>query len=685
MGDDFTAAVDYFFRSSHMPRCINTTRIALIPKVGNPDHLHDYRPISCCTVIYKCISKIIAKRIQSSLASVISRSQSAFLPGRNISDAIFLVQELMHNYHRTLGSPRCAIKVDLRKAFDTIQWNFILQALDSINIPPPVINWIRVCITSPFFTISLNGTDHGFFPASRGLRQGDPLSPLLFVFAMEGLNGIIQQATLSPDFKYHWRCKDPVITHQGFADDLILFCRADPNSVQILKGALDKFMHLSGLSINLTKSSVFAAGVDNQMRATIVAILGIQENDCPLSYLGVPLIYTKLSQADCLPLLERIKSRIKLWTTATLSYAGRLQLITSVLFSMQVYWATKFILPALTIAKMESLLSAFLWKGVSLSTKGAKVAWKQLCFPKSEGGLGIKRLKTWNQAAAINHIWTLLTDKDSLWVAWVHKHLLKGRPFWQVTIPSNPSWIWRKILQAREQCRGGFRVKMGNGQNTFLWYDYWLPNGIRPIDILPQRTLSSSTLPWTAKVADIIVNDRWNFPQEARLFQSLWSRINFQPRVSVPDLVTWHGSSSGRFTIASAWNSIRSRKPVNILHKVLWHPLHIPRHSFMLWLAAQGRLRTSDRLPVTSIDDQNCKLCTNLPESHDHLFFSCSFSSQVWKLIQDRSHKQWPALPWNGLLDWTARRYKDARSIDDFIGPLIFAGTVYHVWQERNS
>ncbi|KAJ6320121.1 hypothetical protein OIU78_015501 [Salix suchowensis] len=72
-------------------------------------------------------------------------------------------------------------------------------------------------------------------------------------------------------------------------------------------------------------------------------------------------------------------------------------------------------------------------------------------------------------------------------------------------------------------------------------------------------------------------------------------------------------------------------------------------------------------------------------ESHDHLFFSCSFSSQVWKLIQDRSHKQWPALPWNGLLDWTARRYKDARSIDDFIGPLIFAGTVYHVWQERNS
>lgn len=120
VGDDFAAAVSYFFRTSYMPKCINTTRIALIPKVENPEHLHDYRPISCCTVIYKCISKIIAKHIQSSLASVISRSQSAFLSGRNISEAIFLVQELMHNYHRPYGSPRCAIKVDLRKAFDMI-------------------------------------------------------------------------------------------------------------------------------------------------------------------------------------------------------------------------------------------------------------------------------------------------------------------------------------------------------------------------------------------------------------------------------------------------------------------------------------------------------------------------------------------------------------------------------------
>ena len=104
----------------------------------------------------------------------------------------------------------------------------------------------------------------------------------------------------------------------------------------------------------------------------------------------------------------------------------------------------------------------------------------------------------------------------------------------------------------------------------------------------------------------------------------------------------------------------------------------------MLWLATQGRLRTFDRLQSTTIDDQICKLCNNLPESHDHLFFKCRFSSQVWHLIQDRAHKQWPSLPWNGLLEWTSHRYKDARTVNDLIGPLIFTASIYHVWQERN-
>ncbi|KAG6783513.1 hypothetical protein POTOM_012962 [Populus tomentosa] len=119
--DDFLAAIRFFFSSNSLPRCVNATRVALVPKKEHPVNLNDYRPISCCNVIYKCISKLLVIRLKAALVDVIGSSQSAFLPGRNISDAILLTQELLHNYHHQKGPARCALKVDLKKAFDTVQ------------------------------------------------------------------------------------------------------------------------------------------------------------------------------------------------------------------------------------------------------------------------------------------------------------------------------------------------------------------------------------------------------------------------------------------------------------------------------------------------------------------------------------------------------------------------------------
>ncbi|GKF32427.1 putative reverse transcriptase domain, reverse transcriptase zinc-binding domain protein, partial [Tanacetum coccineum] len=185
VASDVVKAVQEFFVNGNLLKELNHTIIALIPKVISPTRINDYHPISCCNVLFKCISKIISNRIKGSLNALISPNQSAFVPGRRISDNILLTQELMHNYHLDHGSPRCAFKVDIQKAYDTVDWGFLKVTLGAFGFHPRMITWIMECVSSTSYSICINGLLHGHFRGKRGLRQGDPLSPYLFTLIME--------------------------------------------------------------------------------------------------------------------------------------------------------------------------------------------------------------------------------------------------------------------------------------------------------------------------------------------------------------------------------------------------------------------------------------------------------------------------------------------------------------------
>ena len=163
IGKDFVMAIQSFFAKGFLPKGVNSTILALIPKKKGAREMKDYRPISCCNVLYKVISKIIANRLKQILPQFIAGNQSAFVQDRLLIENLMLATELVKDYHKDSISTRCAIKIDISKAFDSVQWSFLNKTLIALNFPPTFIHWIMLCVTTASFSVQVNGDLAGFF------------------------------------------------------------------------------------------------------------------------------------------------------------------------------------------------------------------------------------------------------------------------------------------------------------------------------------------------------------------------------------------------------------------------------------------------------------------------------------------------------------------------------------------
>ncbi|XP_062099266.1 uncharacterized protein LOC133805147 [Humulus lupulus] len=459
----------YITEQGSIPEELLNTTLSLVPKTDNPSRAVDYRPIACCSTIYKCISKLLCSRLARVLPDLVQLNQGAFVQGRSIAHNILIFQDLIKNYGRSSISPRCAIKIDISKAYDTVDWWFIEDLLKALCFPARFIGWIMTCLKNTSYFLLMNGRVQGSFKGEKGLRQGDPMSPLLFVLIMEYLTRRLQLAAQDSVFRFHPMCKSLKLLSLCFANDLILFCKGSLSAVKVLKGALGDFSSATGIQINASKSHIYFGGVSAVDRQMIAAEIQLSEGSFPLKYLGVPMRPTKWKHEECDIIIQKFKLQLHTWASRHLSFAGRIQLIHSILFGLRNYWMIIFVLPQSIIKEVQKLCRGFLWGVNGNKIKIHVASWSKVCLLKAYGGLGFRNGSVWNRAILAKYIWAISEKHDVIWVKWINSIYLKGSNFWSYKLPPDTSWLCVPIESLMCPVCGSFAES-----HSHLFFDCYL-------------------------------------------------------------------------------------------------------------------------------------------------------------------------------------------------------------------
>ena len=252
-----------FYERGKFVRSLNTTFLVLIPKKEGSNNLSDFRPISLVGGFYKLLAKVLANKLKKVVSKVVSLAQNAFVEGRQILYVVLIANEVIDSLlKRNESGVLC--KLDIEKAYNHISWNFLLIVMRKMGFEEQWAGWISWCISTMSFSVLVNGSPLGFFISSRGLRQGDSLSPYFFGIGMEAFSSLINRAERE-GFLLGCRVRDGVqLSHLMFVDDTLVFCEASQELMVYLNWLLMWFEAISGLKINLDKSEILPVGrVDN--------------------------------------------------------------------------------------------------------------------------------------------------------------------------------------------------------------------------------------------------------------------------------------------------------------------------------------------------------------------------------------------------------------------------------------
>jgi hypothetical protein len=642
-----------FFAEVHthckFEKSLNASFIVLIPKKQNASNIRDFRPISLIGSVYKLLAKVLANRLRMVLDGLISESQNAFVGGRKILDLVLIANECLDSRLKS-HVPGVICKLDIEKAYDHVNWQCLLGLLERMGFGIRWRRWIEACIASVQFSVVINGSPEGFFTSSRVLRQGDPLSPLLFLLVMEVLSRMLMKVEsegLIRGFSAGNNGSNGLrISHLLYADDTILFCDADMSQLLYVRMVLNCFEAAIGIWVNMSKSEMVPVG-EVQNLSDLAESLCCHTGELPLSYLGMPLGASYKATAVWNPILEKMERRLSGWQKLYLSKGGRLTLLRSTLSSLPTYFLSLFTIPISVAHRIEKLQRDFLWGGMGNDSTHHLMGWDKVCTPKAKGGLGIRSLVLLNKALLGKWLWRFGLEENNLWRRVVVEKFGVVIGGWR-TNPirgAHGCGLWKVILSGWDDYFQHVQFVVGRGNRVRFWEDkrcrdlalkdrfpiLFSCSSSRgaTLDTVLCRSASGGAGEWNVTFTRSF-ND-WEVEMVAEFFQVLSS-------VAVPNLVPdglkWKCNKAGVFDSKSFYAALSNRPGVLFPWKSVWKVKAPPRVAFFIWSAAWGKILTCDNLMRRGYTMAGwCCMCQCAEETVDHLLIHCSAIQPRWSFV----------------------------------------------------
>ncbi|XP_019177735.1 PREDICTED: uncharacterized protein LOC109172940 [Ipomoea nil] len=649
LGTEVVSFCHNFLTSGQLPASVNETHIVLIPKTKHPELMSEFRPISLCNVLYRILAKVLANRLRGVLDSIISNAQSAFIPGRSIVDNVLIAFESTHSLNRKRGSKGgfCALKVDMSKAYDRVEWGFLCQVLKKMGFGERWVGWMRECVSSVQYNVLIEGREWGPIVPERGLRQGDPLSPCLFIIVAESLSAMLRVQEGEGVFHGISVARHaPTISHLFFADDCLFFFRANSFEARILRDVLEEYGGASGQHVNYAKTSIlFGNNVHREDKEAVCETLGIHEQQGRGRYLGLPGFVGRRKKEILGFIKDKVRARIMHWGNHFLSRAGRETLLKTVLQSIPNYAMNVFLLPKGLCEDIERLMNSFWWGCEGKGGKGIRwSAWGELCKPKLYGGMGFRRVREMNLAMLGKQGWKFLNNPNALVTRVFKARYFLKCSFLEAGVGSNPSFVWSSVRETQGLLRGGVRWRIGDGGTVKVWGDPWLPDVHNPYvmtteqsylnDPLVKSLFCVGEMKWDSELINDIFDQR-----DAKLILNLPL-----PAESEYDLLYWGGEINGLYSVKSAYklafgNLSQEQK---LPWAAVWNLNLPPKIKCFFWAMCAMKLPTKDALIVKQVAcDPTCQLCGDEPETAIHLVANCSFTHACWNEIATGWNMGW--------------------------------------------